>query len=153
MKLHQLFEARQHSLQVEILLDKMAEGPVFFATKYEGKLIFNEIYNVRDKNEVFAFAAGAGRAGRPYVAIEYRAPGYYSFHPDKENRTIGDGWGNGSAPITDTDDSDELKFTRAKIFRQHPPFDVVYTWQPIGKEIEEYSKRMEAAATATHSRK
>lgn len=155
MKLRHLFEERQHSLAVEILLDKMAEGPVFFAALREGTLVFNEIHEVKSEPDM-VFASGAGKRleGKPYVSVNYRAPGYLSFHPDPKKRGIGDGWGNGTAPILDTDtDEPDLKFTKARIFKDQPVFDVIYTWDKIEDKIAEHSKRMEAAIASGKPRK
>ena len=142
MKVRQLLE-HKGSLEVDILQDMLEKGPVMFASRRDGELIFNEIYNLERLKERFASTASKNIAGKMFSSIEFRAPGYLSWHKDPNKRGIGDGWGNGSSPIVDEPDTvPELYFTFGKVFPDRPPMHVVYTWKSLGPDIKKHFERM-----------
>lgn len=92
MKIVELFESEQKEpLTITLLRKLMAKGtPVFYVTLSDGKLKLFELYEIGDKVEYFSPNATSDIAGKPYITLKFRAPGYYSW----QNRGIGQGHGD-----------------------------------------------------------
>jgi hypothetical protein len=131
----------------------MAQGPVVyastFASTYSGTnnndLTFTEVYKLdRSGGQFFSNNAPEDLRNRPYSAIYFKAPGYYSWNRDPSKQGIGDGKGNGSFGVTDDDGETNLFFAYGKVFVDQPPMHIIYTWKPLGRKIEDHIRQVES---------
>lgn len=139
-------ESHDHnrSLELDILENLMAEGPVVHAGTRDGVLVFNEVYELdRSEGQVFSDGAPADLRNRRYGTVHFKAPGYYSWNSDPSKRGIGNGRGDGSFGVADDGGESNLFFTHGKVFADQPPMHIIYHWEPLGPRIQEHINRME----------